>query len=87
MTMDGYERTFLQMLTYVGFIKDEKVKIQRFLGALPSFYNDKIHFDEPKTLEEAIRKTKFIYEHIKRRPTFQKYWDDKKRENMDHRKK
>jgi hypothetical protein len=28
----------------------------------PSFYKDKIQFDEPKTLEEAIRKDKYLYE-------------------------
>jgi hypothetical protein len=63
MTMDEYERRFLELLRYVGFIKDEKVKIQRFLSGIPSFYSDKIHFDEPKTLEEAIRKAKYLYEH------------------------
>jgi hypothetical protein len=47
MTMDEYERRFLELLRYVGFIKDEKVKIQIFFSGIPSFYNDKIHFDEP----------------------------------------
>jgi hypothetical protein len=42
MTMDEYERRFLEILIYVSFIKDEKVKIQRFLSGLPSFYKDKI---------------------------------------------
>jgi hypothetical protein len=56
MRMDEYERRFLELLRYVGFIKDEKVKIQIFLSGIPSFYTNKIHFDEPNTLEEAIRK-------------------------------
>jgi hypothetical protein len=34
MTMDEYERIFLELLRYVEFIKDEKVKIQRFLSGL-----------------------------------------------------
>jgi hypothetical protein len=42
MTVDEYERKFLQFLSYVGFIRDEKVKIQRFLSGLPSFYKGKI---------------------------------------------
>jgi hypothetical protein len=62
MTMDEYRKNFLEMLRYVSFIIDEKVKIQRFLSGLPSFYKDKIQFDEPKNLEEAIRKTKYFYE-------------------------
>jgi hypothetical protein len=87
MTMDEYERKFLELLRYVDFIRDEKVKIQRFLSGLPSFYKDKIQFDEPKTLEEAIRKDKYLYEQNKGRPSFQKAWDDKKKGKMDQRKK
>jgi hypothetical protein len=62
MTMEKYENKFLELLRYVGFIKEEKVKIQRFLSGLPSFYKDKIQFDEPRTLADAIRKDKYMYE-------------------------
>jgi hypothetical protein len=34
MTMDEYEKWFFELLKYVDFIKDEKVKIQRFLSGL-----------------------------------------------------
>jgi hypothetical protein len=37
MTMEEYEN-FLGLMKYVGFIRDEKVKIQIFLSRLPSFY-------------------------------------------------
>ena len=37
MTMDEYEKIFFELLKYVDFIKDEKVKIQSFLSGLPSF--------------------------------------------------
>jgi hypothetical protein len=56
MIMDEYERRFFKFFRYVGFIRDKNVKIQRFLSGIPSFYSDKIHSDEPKTLEETIRK-------------------------------
>jgi hypothetical protein len=65
MTMDEYERRFLELLRYVGFIKDEKVKIQIFLSGIPSFYSDKIHFDEPKTLKKSIRKESIFMRRIK----------------------
>jgi hypothetical protein len=52
MTMDEYDRRFFELLKYVGFKKDEKVKIQRFLNGLPSFYSDKIQYDNPRSLEE-----------------------------------
>jgi hypothetical protein len=42
MTIDEYERRVLELLKYVSFIKDETVKIQRYLSGLPSFINEKI---------------------------------------------
>jgi hypothetical protein len=74
MTIEEYEKKLLALLRYVGFIKEEKVKIQRFLSGLPSFYKNKIQFDEPKTLAETIRKAKYLYEQSKGRETFQKSW-------------
>jgi hypothetical protein len=56
MTMDEYEKMFFKLLKYVDLIKDEKVKIQRFLSMLHSFYSEKIQYDNPMTLEETIRR-------------------------------
>ena len=42
MTIDEYERTFLDLLKYVPFIKDETIKIQRYLSGLPPFISDEI---------------------------------------------
>ena len=36
-TMEEYDKQFFELLKYVDFIKDEKVKIQRFLSGLTSF--------------------------------------------------
>jgi hypothetical protein len=52
MKMEENEKQFFEFLKYVYFIKDEKVKIQRFISGFPSFYNDKIQYYNPKTLEE-----------------------------------
>jgi hypothetical protein len=38
MTIDKYERIFLELLNYVPFIKDEAVKIQRYLSGIPVFF-------------------------------------------------
>jgi hypothetical protein len=62
MTIDEYERRFLELMKYVSFIKDETVKIQRYLSGLSSFISDKIQYDDPKTLEETIRRAKFLYD-------------------------
>jgi hypothetical protein len=56
MTIDEYKRRFLELLKYVAFIKDEQVKIQSYLSGFTSFINDKIQYDDPKTLEETIRR-------------------------------
>jgi hypothetical protein len=58
MKMDEYEKGFFELQKYVDFIKYEKAKIQIFLCGLPFFYSDKIQYDNPKTLEEGIRREK-----------------------------
>jgi hypothetical protein len=40
--MEEYEKKFMGKLKYVGFIKEEKVKLQSFLSGLPSFYKENI---------------------------------------------
>jgi hypothetical protein len=87
MIMEEYEKRFFELLNYVDLIKNEKVKIQRFLSGLPFFYSEKIQYDNPKMLEETIRRERHIYEKIKGSPFFQKYWNDKMKEKKDQRKK
>jgi hypothetical protein len=41
-TIDEYERKFLELLKYVLFIKDDSVKIQRYLSGLLPPIGDKI---------------------------------------------
>ena len=71
--MEEYENKFLGLLKYVRFIGDEKVKIQRFLSGLPTFYKENIKYDEPKILTKAIRKAKYLYEEGHGRESLQKY--------------
>jgi hypothetical protein len=87
MTIDEFKQRFLELLKYVSFIKDEIVKIQRYLSGLPPSIGDKIQYDDPKTMEETIRRTKFLYEQQREKPTFQKAWEDNKKFQMDQRKK
>jgi hypothetical protein len=87
MTMAEYKKKFLGLLKYVRFIGDEKVKIQRFLSGLPTFYKEKIKYDEPKTLTEAIKKSKYMYEQGQGRESMQKSWKDKKNVKFDQRRK
>jgi hypothetical protein len=87
MAIDEYERRFLELLKYVSFTKDETVKIHMYLSGLPSFISDKIQYDDPKTLEETIRREKCLYDQQKGKSTFQKAWEDKKKFKKEQRHK
>jgi hypothetical protein len=64
-----------------------QLRFRGYLSGLPSFISDKIQYDDPKTLEETIRRAKCLYDQQKGNPTFQKAWEDKKKFNRDLRKK
>ena len=52
-----------------------------------SVNKDRVEFDEPQTLEEAIRKAMYCYDQNKIKPNVHKAWKDKKNGKFDHRKK
>jgi hypothetical protein len=85
MTIDEYERSFLELLKYVPFIKDKAVKIQRYLIGLPPSIGDNIQYDDPKTMEETIRREKCSYEQQRERSILRKAWDDQKRFKKEQR--
>jgi hypothetical protein len=70
MTIDEYEHRFLELLMFVPFIKEETIKIQRCLSGFPPSIRDNIQYDDPKTMEEMIRRDKCLYEHQREKPTF-----------------
>ena len=63
------------------------MKIQHFLSGIPQAYKYRIEFDEPRTLEEEIRKDKYFYDQNKRKPDLHKAWKNKRNEKFDQRKK
>jgi hypothetical protein len=87
MTIDEYERRFLEVLKYVSFIKDAHIKIHRYLRGIPSFINDKIQYDDPKTLEETIRRDKCLYDKHGGGSNLQKAWEEKKKSTMEQKRK
>ena len=62
MTDDVYTSRFIELLRYVSYLKDEKENIQRIISGFPTSYRDWIKFDEPQSLEKAIKKLKHYYE-------------------------
>jgi hypothetical protein len=61
----------------VPYIKDEKVKMQRFISGLPQSFRDIIEFDEPKTLEDTIQKARYCYEQFKNKTKPHEDWKKK----------
>ena len=63
MTMGDFINMFLDLLHYVPYIKDEKVKIQQFLGCIPPNFRERIEFDMPKNIDTTLHKARIFYEH------------------------
>jgi len=74
MTDDEYTSRFLELLRYVPYLKEEKDKIQIFVSELPFGFKDMIEFNEPRSLEEAIRKMKNFYEQSKHQTKTKTDW-------------
>ena len=86
MSMKELSSKFISLLRYVPYIIDKNPKIQRFLICLPTRIKDCIEFDNPKTLEEEMRKDDFSYEHSKKRETIPD-WKNKRTRNFDQKRK
>ena len=63
---------FLELLRYVPYLKDEKTKVQRFINRFPLAFKDHNEYDEPRSLEEVIKKLKHCYEQSKCKPEFKR---------------
>jgi hypothetical protein len=64
MTIEECVNKFLNLLRYVPYIKAENAKVQCFISGLPKDYQNRIEFDEPKTLEGTIQKATYCHEHF-----------------------
>ena len=79
----------LNLLTYnvLCDLKDENKKVYHFISFLPTPYKDKIEFDMPKTMDEAIRKDKICCILFKQRSELTRTLQNKSNEKRDQRKK
>jgi hypothetical protein len=79
LTIEEYVNKFLDLLRYVPYIKVEKAKVEHFISGLPKDYQNKIEFDEPKTLEGTIRNTTYCQEQYGHREEPHEGWKPKNR--------
>eukprot|EP00253_Pinus_taeda_P030209 PITA_30209 len=81
--MDEFINLFTSLLRYVPYIKEEKAKVQRFVSSLPSYIRETIEFDNPRTMDEAIRKERICYQQNKQKgDTSTKRWNEKRSNQM-----
>ena len=87
MTMKDLNNKFLSLLRYVPYLVEEKPKVQRFLSCLPYHIKDRIEYDNPKTLEEAMRKANFCYEQNRKKESMANWKAKKNNNHYDQKKK
>ena len=61
-TMDKHAHKFLELLSYVDYIKSERVYIQIFLRSMPQSFIKRIEFFNPPILDESNRMATHCYE-------------------------
>ena len=81
MTIKDFNSNFLSLLRYVPYLVDENPKVQWFLSSLPYHIKDRIEYDNPKTLEETMRKSNFCYEQNWKKESMA---DQKAKKNNNH---
>eukprot|EP00253_Pinus_taeda_P008897 PITA_08897 len=78
-TMDEFVTRFTSLLRYVPYIREEKAKVQRFVSSLPSYMQERIEFDNPKSMDEVICKARICYQQGKQKgETSSRKWNEKK---------
>ena len=82
MTMKELCSKFLSLLRYVPYIIDEKPKVQQFLRCLPLMFKERIEYDNPKTLEEAMRKTNLCFDQNKNKRESILAWKNQRPNNF-----
>ena len=53
---EEYMTKFLELLSYVNYLIDEKAKVQIFVNGFPLAFRDWIEYHEPWDFEEVIEK-------------------------------
>eukprot|EP00253_Pinus_taeda_P008592 PITA_08592 len=77
--MDEFINRFTSLLRYVPYIKEEKAKVQRFVSSLPAYIRERIEFDNPRTMDEEIRKARICYQQNKQKGDIpNKRWNERK---------
>jgi len=78
-TIDEFIARFTSLLRYVPYIREEKAKVKIFVSSLPLYIRERIEFDNPRTMDEAIRKARICYQQNKQKGEApNKRWNEKR---------
>jgi len=78
-SMADFINRFTSLLCYVPYIKEEKAKVQRFVSSLPLYIRERIEFDNPRTMDEAICKARIYYQQNKQKgDASNKRWNERR---------
>lgn len=66
-TMDEFITRFTSLLRYIPYIREEKAKVQRFVSSFPPYMRERIDFNNPKSMDEAICKARICYQQSKQK--------------------
>jgi len=81
--MDDFFNKIMNLLRYVPYLKEEKAKIQRFVSCLSFSYREIIEFDNPKTMDQTIRKENLCFYQNHKKYDNSKGWMTKKNEKFN----
>eukprot|EP00253_Pinus_taeda_P017026 PITA_17026 len=77
--MDEFITRSTSLLRYVPYIREEKAKFQRFVSSLPAYMRERIEFDNPKSMDEVIRKARICYQQGKQKgETANRKWNERR---------
>eukprot|EP00253_Pinus_taeda_P032583 PITA_32583 len=77
--MDEFITRFTSLLRYVPYIREEKAKVQRFVSSLPPYMRERIEFDNPKSMDDVIRKARICYQQSRQKgEAADKKWNERK---------
>ena len=82
LSMDEFITKFTPLMRCVPYIWEEREKVQRFISNLPLFMKEHLEFDNPKTMDEVIRKPHLCYQQNRQKRDGGKRWNGKKGVNL-----
>lgn len=80
--MDEFMTKFTNLIWHVPYIRVEKAKVHRFMKCLPLVYKERIEFDNPRSMDDAVRKARLCYQQFRNQNEDSIAWKNKDKHKM-----